>query len=146
MGRDALAVAVYRLCPGLSRSRARAVVDDVLEELVDGLARDRKVLLSGFGVFRLVDKAPRTGRNPKTGEEHAIAARTIVVFKSAATLRASVERGGRRRCAAPRPQGEMAQEPDTPDGSRLPASAALGSPHRRRGVRGLASTRSAGPP
>jgi nucleoid DNA-binding protein len=41
-----------------------------------------KVVISGFGVFSVVDVAERVGRNPRTGEQVKIAARKTVKFRS----------------------------------------------------------------
>ncbi|CAK0779296.1 hypothetical protein CCP4SC76_6820001 [Gammaproteobacteria bacterium] len=39
-----------------------------------------QVKLSGFGNFNLLEKKPRPGRNPKTGEDVSIAPRRVVAF------------------------------------------------------------------
>lgn len=90
LGRDDLAAAVYRAMPGLTRRRARALVDEFFAEIIETLAEDRKVLLSGFGAFFLARKPDRPGRNPRTGEQHAISARSIVRFKASRSLKAQV--------------------------------------------------------
>lgn len=90
LGRDHLAVAVYRAMPGLTRKRARALVDEFFLEIIEALSEDRKVLLSGFGAFTLARKPDRPGRNPRTGEQHAISARSIVRFKASRSLKVRV--------------------------------------------------------
>ena len=90
LGRDDLAVAVYRTMPGLTRKRARELVDEFFAEIIEALSEDRKVLLSGFGAFTIARKPDRPGRNPRTGEQHAIAARSIVRFKASRGLKAQV--------------------------------------------------------
>ena len=47
--------------------------------------------LSGFGNFNLRDKAPRPGRNPKTGDEVTISSRRVVTFKSGLKLKSKLE-------------------------------------------------------
>ena len=49
------------------------------------------IKLSGFGNFNLRDKAPRPGRNPKTGEEVTISSRRVVTFKSGLKLKSRLE-------------------------------------------------------
>lgn len=56
----------------------KAFMDSVQEALETG----DKVQLVGFGTFETRDRAERTGRNPKTGEEIKIAASTMPVFKA----------------------------------------------------------------
>ena len=48
-------------------------------------------MLSGFGNFDLRRKNQRPGRNPKTGEEIPISARTVVTFRPGQKLKERVE-------------------------------------------------------
>ena len=65
------------------------------EKLFNGLT-DLKVIdneevkFSGFGNFELIDKKPRPGRNPKTGEEVTISARRVVTFRAGNKLRKKI--------------------------------------------------------
>ena len=58
--------AVYRKV-GLSRSESSALVELVLKEISDCVARGETVKLSSFGTFTVRQKGKRMGRNPKTG-------------------------------------------------------------------------------
>ena len=58
------------------------MVDQFIEQVLDGLKLDRVVSLRGFGVFTVVRKGDRVGRNPKTGTEHVICSRDTVRFKA----------------------------------------------------------------
>jgi integration host factor subunit alpha len=86
VGREHLADAVYQARNGLSRSDARALVDDFLEEFADGLLVDRTLLLTGIGKFTVVRTIERVGRNPKTGEEYVISSRNVVRFRPSRLL------------------------------------------------------------
>ena len=68
--------------------RRGASISDVLRE---ALEQGRQVKLSGFGNFDLRRKNQRPGRNPKTGEEIPITARTVVTFRPGQKLRLRVE-------------------------------------------------------
>lgn len=48
---------------------AHAVIDYVLSTIVSGLRDEGKVMISGFGTFKVVKKKARLGRDPRTGEE-----------------------------------------------------------------------------
>ncbi|MEC8463838.1 MAG: HU family DNA-binding protein, partial [Pseudomonadota bacterium] len=63
-----LSEAVYQEV-GLSRNESTLLVESVLSEIADTLARGETVKLSSFGSFSVRQKAQRIGRNPKTGEE-----------------------------------------------------------------------------
>ena len=63
---------------GLNKREAKEFVDAFFDVLREALEQGRQVKLSGFGNFDLRRKNQRPGRNPKTGEEIPISARTVV--------------------------------------------------------------------
>ena len=77
---------------GLNKREASDMVDAFFEEIASTLEKGVGVKLSGFGNFDLREKAPRPGRNPKTGKEALIKARRVVTFHASAKLKAAVER------------------------------------------------------
>ena len=74
----------------MSRTGADAAVGAVFAAIADALARDEPVVIAGFGKFGTRQRAPRTGRNPQTGEPVAIAASRAPSFKPAKALRDAV--------------------------------------------------------
>ncbi len=76
----------------VSTKEAAAALSAVTESVVEGLNKDRKVAVSGFGTFALTDRPARTGRNPQTGEPVQIKARTAAAFKPATALKESVNK------------------------------------------------------
>ena len=76
---------------GLNKREARELVDLFFEEIRAALATGEQVKLSGFGNFDLRRKNQRPGRNPKTGEEIPISARTVVTFRPGQKLKERVE-------------------------------------------------------
>ena len=77
---------------GLSRSESSRMVDLVIEEICSALENGEDVKLTGFGTFKLRDKKPRIGRNPKTLEETVISSRRVLLFTPSAGLKnAAVE-------------------------------------------------------
>ena len=81
--------AVYRKA-GLSRSESSALVELVLKEISDSVARGETVKLSSFGNFTVRQKGKRMGRNPKTGVEVPISPRRVVVFKASAIMKQQI--------------------------------------------------------
>ena len=75
---------------GLNKREAKEMVDAFFEQISQALVSGDEVKLSGFGNFQLRTKAPRTGRNPRTGETIAIAASTTVKFKPGKSLKDAV--------------------------------------------------------
>jgi len=78
--------AVYREI-GLSRSESQALVESVLDHMIDSLVSGENVKLAGFGTFALREKKKRVGRNPKTGEEVPITPRRVLVFKPSQVMK-----------------------------------------------------------
>jgi integration host factor subunit alpha len=72
---------------GLSRVDAAELVESVLDEVSDALARGEAVKISSFGSFSIREKAERWGRNPKTGEPARIDPRNVLVFRASHILK-----------------------------------------------------------
>ncbi|MCR9176120.1 MAG: integration host factor subunit alpha [Alphaproteobacteria bacterium] len=72
---------------GLSRNESADLVESVLDEMIDALARDEMVKISSFGSFSVRQKGQRVGRNPKTGEEVPILPRRVLVFRPSHVLK-----------------------------------------------------------
>lgn len=65
-------------------------VDAVFDTITKTMGRGEEVAISGFGTFRVVKRAAREGRNPKTGEKIQIAASTKPKFRAAKMLKEAV--------------------------------------------------------
>ena len=89
--RAQLSEAVYQEV-GLSRNESADLVESVLEEISDALARGEMVKISSFGSFQIRQKGQRVGRNPKTGEEVPILPRQVLVFKPSNVLKAKINK------------------------------------------------------
>jgi integration host factor subunit alpha len=76
---------------GLNKREAKEIVEMFFDEVRSSLERNEQVKLSGFGNFDLRRKNQRPGRNPKTGEEIPISARTVVTFRPGQKLKERVE-------------------------------------------------------
>ncbi len=76
---------------GLSEAQATKAVNAFLEAIQDSLAKNVEVQISGFGSFKVVERAGREGRNPRTGETMKIAARRSPTFKPGTQLKRVVE-------------------------------------------------------
>jgi DNA-binding protein HU-beta len=69
------------------RTTAVAAVNGVLGEIESSVARGERVSLSGFGTFERRERAPRTGRNPRTGETIQVAASVVPAFRAGTGFR-----------------------------------------------------------
>jgi len=68
------------------------IVNVVLDEIVDALARGDRVELRGFGAFTVKHREPRVGRNPRTGDSVEVEEKFVPFFKSGRELRERLNR------------------------------------------------------
>lgn len=64
----------------ISATQAEELFNSFIETIIEVLESGKNVKISGLGVFKLLDKSPRPGRNPKTLEEVEITQRRVVSF------------------------------------------------------------------
>lgn len=76
----------------LTKKEAEKAVNAVFASIEEALSRGEKVQLVGFGTFEVRDRAERTGRNPKTGEEILIPASKVPAFKPGKALKEAVDK------------------------------------------------------
>ena len=74
----------------ISKARAGRALNVVLAKMVGAMEKGERVNLSGFGCFRVKERAVQKGRNPQTGEPIAIPAHNTVKFKAGNDLRGKV--------------------------------------------------------
>ena len=75
---------------GASRASTDRAVGALIEIISETLEKGDSLVLPGFGTFEVRERAARSGRNPKTGEELKIAASKVAAFKPGAALKATV--------------------------------------------------------
>ena len=76
-----------------TEAQASAAVNAVFGAIQEAMAKGDEVTISGFGSFRVVDRAAREGRNPRTGEQMTIGPRRSPAFRAGTQLRRAVEGG-----------------------------------------------------
>lgn len=77
---------------GLTKADSERAFNGVFDLLKGELAKENNVSVSGFGTFRISERAAREGRNPATGETIKIAASKNVSFKAGKDLKESVNK------------------------------------------------------
>jgi integration host factor subunit alpha len=85
---------------GLPRNESQELVELVLGQISNSLARGEQVKLSSFGSFCIRAKGQRIGRNPKTGQEVPITPRRVLVFRPSNIMKGRINSGLSRRKAA----------------------------------------------
>ncbi len=74
-----------------SKKEAYAAVDCVIAAITEALSNNDSVTLVGFGTFKTADRKARKGRNPQTGKEIDIPARTVPKFVPGKALKDAVK-------------------------------------------------------
>jgi nucleoid DNA-binding protein len=92
MIKSGLIARVSEQYPHLGLAEVEAVVNAILTRIGDALAADDRVELRGLGVFSVVSRAPRPGRNLASGEAVQVGERRIVSFKAGRTIKARLGR------------------------------------------------------
>jgi integration host factor subunit beta len=77
----------------LSNKDIELTVKGLLEQMSLALASGQRIEIRGFGSFSLHYRPPRLGRNPKTGDSVALAAKHVPHFKPGKELRERVNNG-----------------------------------------------------
>lgn len=84
---------------GLTKKDSGEAVNAVFDSIVEFLSNEAKtpekdrdnVQIIGFGTFEARNRSSRKGRNPQTGEEITIPARTVPVFRAGKSFKDSLE-------------------------------------------------------
>ena len=76
---------------GLNKRESKDMVEAFFDLLARSLIEGTDVKISGFGNFQIRVKAPRPGRNPRTGEAIPIKARNVVTFHASHKLKGVVQ-------------------------------------------------------
>lgn len=84
-----LSEAIYQEV-GLSRNESADLLEMVIDEISEALAKEDVVKISSFGSFSVRSKGERIGRNPKTGDEVPILPRKVLVFRPSQLLKARI--------------------------------------------------------
>jgi len=79
---------------GLNKRESKDMVDAFFDLITSQLVAGTDVKISGFGNFQIRTKAPRPGRNPRTGEAIAIDARRVVTFHASHKLKDQIQEDG----------------------------------------------------
>ena len=76
---------------GLNKRESKDMIDAFFDLISQSLVEGKDVKLSGFGNFQIRTKAPRPGRNPRTGEAIPIKARWVVTFHASSKLKEQIQ-------------------------------------------------------
>ncbi|MCA1802461.1 MAG: integration host factor subunit beta [Rhodothermaceae bacterium] len=66
---------------GIAKVETEAVVKGFMDTVIEALKNGKSIELRGFGSFRVVKRAQRVARNPKTNEEVIVPEQHVPVLK-----------------------------------------------------------------
>ena len=76
---------------GTNRNDIHLVIDELFEEIKDGLKEDRVIELRGFGTFEIrTRKGREKARNPKTGDLVSVETHGVAIFRPGKELKDAV--------------------------------------------------------
>jgi DNA-binding protein HU-beta len=78
---------------GLTKANVQKAVTSLIAAVGKNLKKDGRVPLYGLGVFEVIKKPKRKGRNPRTGEPLTVKAHKAIKFKPAKQLKEGVNNG-----------------------------------------------------
>jgi integration host factor subunit alpha len=79
---------------GLNKRESKDMVEAFFELISDALVDGHDIKISSFGNFQIRTKAPRPGRNPRTGQAVPIEARRVVTFHASHKLKEQIQGAG----------------------------------------------------
>ena len=74
----------------VSNAQADNMVNAFVETVKETMGKGESIQLVGFGTFEVRDRAARTAKNPRTGEDVMVAACKVPAFKAGSKLKEAV--------------------------------------------------------
>ena len=78
----------------ITKVKAEVAVDAVFDAMRLSMQRGERIELRGFGSFRLRQREPRKGRNPKTGDKVDVPPKKVPYFKPGKELKELINKDG----------------------------------------------------
>ena len=75
---------------GLTQLKTKDVVQMTFDDIITALERHGRIELRNFGVFEVKRREPRKARNPRTGQEVSVPAKSVVTFKPGKEMAARI--------------------------------------------------------
>ncbi|MFD1702624.1 integration host factor subunit beta [Methylopila henanensis] len=100
MIKSELVARIASVNPHLYQRDVENIVNAILDEIVDALARGDRVELRGFGAFSVKARPARVGRNPRTGEHVPVDGKVVPFFKTGKEMRVRLNKDDPEAAAA----------------------------------------------
>jgi len=90
MTKSELITIIANRFPHLTHTDAVLSIQNILDNMSNALVNNDRIEIRGFGSFTVSVRPPRTGRNPKTGEQVQVQAKHVPHFKPGLELKSRV--------------------------------------------------------
>lgn len=90
MNKKDLVNAVATKVEGAKKKDIDVIISSTIEAITEAVVNGEEVKLTCFGSFSVVERAAKTGVNPRTGEKVEIKAKKAPKFKPAAAFKSAV--------------------------------------------------------
>jgi integration host factor subunit beta len=91
MNRSDLVLQMAQSFTHLTLEDVELAVNAILDAMNDALTRGHRIEIRGFGSFKVVHRASRVGRNPRTGESVHVPPKRATQFKTGKSFRSALE-------------------------------------------------------
>jgi len=112
----------------LPQLRTRELVQKTFDALIEALVREGRVELRNFGIFQIKRREARMARNPRTGEQVPVKAKSVVMFKPGKEMEARVRELDRESAPPPPQTNQATTDAPQPSQSAPEAGPASGLP------------------
>ena len=82
---------------GITQLKAKDIVQNVIDDIIETLIEEGRVELRNFGVFDVRKRAARKARNPRTGDTVLVKEKHVVVFKAGKALELAIQEREKKR-------------------------------------------------
>lgn len=91
MNRSDLVLQIAQRFTHLTLQDVELAVSAILDAMNDAMTRGHRIEIRGFGSFKVVHRASRVGRNPRTGESVHVPPKRALLFKTGKSLRSALD-------------------------------------------------------
>ena len=88
---------------GHAQVAVKQIVQTLFDEIINELATGNRLEFRDFGVFKVVERKARAGRNPKTGMRVAVPAKRVVTFKMGKVMKEKISGASSMQAESPEP-------------------------------------------
>ena len=82
---------------GIPKIYSSEIINDILNILITNLNNNKYIKIKNFGIFKLIKKKSRIGRNPKNNKTYTISSRSVVTFRASNILNLKIRKNVKKK-------------------------------------------------